>query len=348
MNYLTPLSILEFAIGLTLLIIIHELGHYLVSRRMGIEVEEFGIGFPPRIGRLFKIGKTDFTLNWILLGGFVRPKGENDPTVEGGLAAANPWKRLGVYFAGPVMNIVLGVILFTLVFAQLGSIPDLFKVKLAFVEDGSPAAQAGLKEGDLILAADGKKIRLQNQLADIIRENRGQELTLVYERDGKETETTAIPRENPAPNQGALGIVMTSPEEPFTWGKGLTAGFNQVQYYLSELSYIIQRLISGQSNSQEAGVMGLVGMGKFYVDMRKDEVSNGISPWIQILAFFGTISLSLGLMNLLPIPAVDGGRILLTLPEIIFENWVNGVSFILLLILLIYINIRDIFNVFNK
>src|SRR5512147_624259 len=105
-NFLTQL--LQFIFGIGIVIILHEMGHFLVARAFHVEVEEFGIGFPPRLVKLFDLGGTEFTLNWIPLGGFVRPKGENDPSVPGGLAASSPWTRLGVLFAGPTMNLLLG------------------------------------------------------------------------------------------------------------------------------------------------------------------------------------------------------------------------------------------------
>ena len=91
------MQLLEFIAGIGILIILHELGHFLAARSLGVEVEEFGIGFPPRMVKLFQAGGTVFSLNWIPLGGFVRPKGENDPSVPGGLAAASPWVRLVVW-----------------------------------------------------------------------------------------------------------------------------------------------------------------------------------------------------------------------------------------------------------
>src|SRR5512139_2779013 len=103
------MQLIVFILGLAALIFIHELGHVIPARLLNVEVEEFGIDFPPRLTKLFEHKGTVFTLNWIPLGGFVRPKGENDPSVPGGLAAASPWVRLGVLVAGPMMNLLTGV-----------------------------------------------------------------------------------------------------------------------------------------------------------------------------------------------------------------------------------------------
>jgi len=356
MNWLTPTLILEFIIGLTLLIIIHELGHFLVARMLKIEVEEFGIGFPPRIIRLFKLAGTEFTLNWILLGGFVRPKGDNDPSIPGGLASANPWKRLAVYFAGPTANLLTGAILFTLVFAKLGSIPDPHTILLNEVTSGSPAEIAGLKAGDIIFKANDQTIRSTEQLRNIIYDHLGEPFEIVYIRDGQEISVIVTPRANPTPDQGALGIIMGTTMKPFTWSSGIAAGFDQIREYTRALGDLVGKLLQGQATATEAGVMGVVGMGEFYIEMRQSEPVSGVPKSVNSLAFFATISVSLGLLNLFPIPALDGGRIVLTLPELIigrrvppkYENILNGISFVVLLILLLFVNARDVFNIFTR
>jgi len=131
-------------------VLIHELGHFVAARLLKVDVEEFGIGLPPRALTLFRWKGTAFTLNWLPLGGFVRPKGENDPSVEGGLAASNPWVRLGVLFAGSFMNLLAGVLVNSMLFAQMG-VPDMTSVMLYEVSPNSPAEQAGLQAEDLIL-----------------------------------------------------------------------------------------------------------------------------------------------------------------------------------------------------
>src|SRR5574341_1592255 len=136
-------------------VFIHELGHFLVARLLKVEVEEFGFGLPPRILTLFRWKGTEFTLNWLPVGGFVRPKGENDPNVPGGLAAANPWTRLGVLFAGPFMNLLLGVAVFALLFFQVG-VPDYTQVQIDGVLPNSPAAQAGIQVITAVLGAPGR------------------------------------------------------------------------------------------------------------------------------------------------------------------------------------------------
>jgi regulator of sigma E protease len=149
---------------------------------------------------------------------------------------------------------------------------------------------------------------------------------------------------------------MGNPYVPFTWGAGIAAGFDQIRQYTQSLVDVASRMLRRQATADEVGLVGIVGMGEFYVEMRQSEPAPGVPRTVSSLAFFATISVSLGLLNLLPIPALDGGRILLTLPELVtgrrvppkYENWINGASFVVLLLLLIYINLRDVFNVFTR
>ncbi len=356
MNWLTPTLILEFVFGLVMLIIIHELGHFFAARIFKVGVDEFGVGFPPRLAKLFTWSGTDFSLNWIPLGGFVRLRGEGDPSIEGGMAAAKPWVRLCVILAGPIANLLVGALLFTMVFAQLGTIPDMHTVRLDVVEPGSPAALAGLLPDDIIKKADGERISSTDQLRNIIYSHLGDSFEIAILRNGEEVTLVVTPRENPEPGQGALGVVMGNPTRPFTLLAGLAAGFDQISEYTKSLVDVVSRLVQKQATTEDVGLVGIVGMGEFYVEMRQTEPTPGVPRSVSSLAFFATISVSLGLLNLLPIPALDGGRIVMILPELItgrrvppqYENWINGASLALLFILLIYINLRDVFNVFFR
>src|SRR5512147_1653588 len=128
---MTALNLLIFILVFGGMVIVHELGHFIAARLVKVEVEEFGIGLPtPGAITLFTWQGTRFTLNWLPLGGFVRPKGENDPTIEGGLAAANPWKRLVVLFAGPLMNLLTALLIYTFISNQAG-IPDATRVMVS-------------------------------------------------------------------------------------------------------------------------------------------------------------------------------------------------------------------------
>jgi regulator of sigma E protease len=335
----TAIQILEFALGLIILIIMHEFGHFLAARSLKIEVEEFGLGFPPRAKKLFRLWDTDFTLNWIPLGGFVRPKGENDPTIEGGLAAANPWKRLIVLVAGPAMNIFIALVLGAILFYQMGK-PVSDKVLIMNVAPNSPAEQVGLMPGDLILSINGTAITGQQSLQEQVSASLGKSTILIYQRNGQSNTVTLVPRLNPPEGQGAIGIQMTSPTVPIGIGEAIRQGATATTENITGLLRLPLRMINGQASPEEGRLVGYRGMFEIYREIQ--------SP----LWFFMAISISLGVINLFPIPALDGGRILLTLPEILlhrriparFENAIHAVGFALLLILLIYINVQDFIN----
>ena len=350
------LTILEFVIALGILITLHELGHFLVSKFFKIEVEEFGLGFPPRIARLFTWGGTEFTLNWIPFGAFVRPKGENDPEVAGGLGAANPWKRLAVLLGGPMVNIVVGVLLFSILFTNVGA-PDYKTVQIMEISPDSPAALVGLKAGDIITKINGQAITSTQQLSTSVQQNLGKEITITILRDGKTSEVVATPRKNPPANQGALGILMGNPVRRISWFQSLPTAGQVTWDQISSLFTLPGRLAKGSISADQARPVGPVGMFDIYSQVRTRDIenaagqpSNTAAAILNRLWLLATISVALGITNLLPIPALDGGRIIFVLPEILFrrripvqyENIVHLIGFAALLILMVYITTQDI------
>jgi regulator of sigma E protease len=348
---MTVQLILEFVVGIALIIIIHEIGHFVACRLLKVEVEEFGLGLPPRAVTLFEAGGTKFTLNWLPLGGFVRPKGENDPEVAGGLAASAPWVRIVVYAAGPLMNVISAVLLFALVIALLGK-PDperINMVSINAISPGSPAEQAGLQKGDLLLSLNDLPVTGTEMVHDMIYANLGQEIVIVYERAGQNYTVVAVPRIHAPANQGALGIVMGTPTVAVTPVEALQGGVLMIGQYVQNLSNVFGRLFSGNASPEEARVVGFKGMYDVYSTVRSESPIPGAPPIIDPLYFFGSLSIWLGLINLAPIPALDGGRIVLTLPELIFrrrvppkvETVMIGISLMLLIALMLFVNLRD-------
>ncbi len=331
-------NLVTFIIGIGILIVVHELGHFLAARLLNIEVEEFGIGFGPRLFTFFRHKGTRFTLNLLPLGGFVLPKGENDPSVPGGLAAASPWVRLGVISAGPVMNLVMALVLATMFFYSIGEPAG--KVLIKEIAPGSPAEAAALLPGDIILKADGADIHTVVELQRIVAARRGQTLTLLIQRGEQTLQVSLIPRLNPPEGQGPLGVVLDEPTRPTTLIAAAQRSTEFAGEYLRQLLNLGGRLVVGQVTPEEGRVVGYKGMFDIY-----QRVQNPL--W-----FFAIISFSLGLLNLLPFPALDGGRILFLIPEILFkrrlphrlENLVNMIGLALLLLLLLYVNIQDFLN----
>jgi regulator of sigma E protease len=345
-------------------VLIHEFGHFVAARLLKVDVEEFGIGLPPRALTLFHLKGTDFTLNWLPLGGFVRPKGENDPSVEGGLAASTPWVRLGVLFAGPIMNLLAGVVVNSMLFAQVG-VPDMTRVMLYDVTSNSPAAQAGLQADDYILAVDGEQITGDENFRSVIQSHLDQPMQITVLRGDEELEVTAMPLSSRSAEEGALGILPGPPMVPAeSFVQTIPYG---AMYTYSQIRQIISlpvMLIRNQISPEEGRFIGLKGIYDLFGQAVSRDVETReqaeaappetapIEPSNFTLQIIASLTLTLGIFNLLPFPALDGGRILFVLPELVlrrrvppeFENVVHAVGFALLIGLMIYINVMDFVN----
>jgi len=304
---------------------------------------------------------TLLSLNWLPLGGFVRPKGETDPNVPGGLGAASPWKRIVVYFAGPLMNLLTAILLFSLITALQG-VPIKGAVRLGEISPASPALAAGLQANDLIVSVNGQLVDETQDVSDIIYDNLDQPLTLVIDRGGQQLTVTATPLSSRVEGgQGPLGILMVPPTRPATLGEVASNGVILTGVQAISLVYLPIALIQGAISPDQAQLVGLVGIFDIMStavdnDAESRQVatqtgaSSALPPSYDTLLIVASLSVSLGIINLFPIPALDGGRILFTLPEVFFrrripadkENIVNGVAMLLLIALMLFINGREL------
>jgi len=351
----TLLRILEFVLSLGVLIVLHELGHYLISTLFKIEVLEFGLGLPPRMLKMFKLGGTDFTLNWIPFGAFVLPKGENDPTIPGGMASAAPLKRLMVLLGGPLMNILTAVLLFAVIYARVG-VPDLGKVLVASIAADTPAQTAGMQAGDIFISADGQPIASAADLQATVQTKLDQEMTFVLQRGSQQVTVIAVPRKDHPTDQGPLGVTLDVPYKSGTAGETVSLAMNMAVYQAKELVTLPVRLLRGTVSADQARFVGPVGMYNIYSQARQIDQENTGSTTpgatVNTLWLLANISIALGITNLLPLPALDGGRMLFVLPELIlrkrvpakYENMVHFVGFALLLLLMVVITAQDILN----
>ncbi len=207
-NYLLALPVLFVTL------LVHEIGHFWAARWMKVRIEEFGIGYPPRILSLGRRNGVEYTLNWIPLGGFVRLAGEDDPGVENGLGSKKPGQRATVLVAGAFMNLLLALILFTglAMYGELQVVSD--QVGVYWVEPGSPAERAGVQAGDLFVEINGRAVTDQEDIAIETILNRGYTITLLLQRDGQRVSTSLVPRKEPPPGEGAMGIRMAYYESP--------------------------------------------------------------------------------------------------------------------------------------
>jgi regulator of sigma E protease len=354
------------------MVFIHEFGHFLAARFFKIEVEEFGFGFPPKLLTLFKWQGTEFTLNALPIGGFVRPKGENDPNVMDGLAAANPWKRLGVLFAGPLMNLLTAVVVTFFLIAQTGVSVE-GKVLIENVSDSSPAQQGGIKPNDVLLAVNGTPVTTLDQARTLIHAGIDTPLELTLDRAGQTVKLSVTPLSSRPAEQGALGVGLGYPRRAATIAEIVSGGFVYTGAQAASILYIPVGLIQGAIAPGEARLIGLKGIYDIFsqavqrdVQTRQPSAAAPITgtgqapqsttePTNYILSLVAMLSVSLAVFNLLPIPALDGGRILFTLPEILFrrripyklENVINGVAMLLLIALMVFVNAMDFINPSN-
>jgi regulator of sigma E protease len=340
------------------IILTHELGHFIVARLVGIEVEEFGIGFPPRILTLFTWKGTKFSLNWIPLGGFNRMKGEDDPNSTDGFSFAKPWARILTLLAGSAMNLVTAFLAFSILYTQVG-IPKQDSVQIVEVSPNSPAEQSGLKANDIVLQAGSQPVTGVDQLRSIITSNLDKPLTLSIQRDQKVIPIVVTPDSSRPVSEGATGILLGNTLEPASsWFATLPISLRATYETGRELLALPGRLIAGVIKPADAQLLGPRSIWNLFqqsvsrdVQSRQQPVtgSQTQAPTNYTLTGIISLTLSLGLINLLPIPALDGGRILFILPELLFrkripvryESMIHGVSFLILLSLLGYFYILD-------
>jgi len=370
------LGILVGLIILVFLVVVHELGHAIVAHRNGVVVEEFGIGFPPKAwGKKLKNGVL-FTLNWLPLGGFVKLQGENDAaTKKGDYGASSYWTKTKILFAGVLVNwVVAAVILTGLAFTGLPKIlPDQFSisgdtkvvtepVRLMSLVDAYPAQKAGFKVYDEIIRVEGKAVKTDQQLIDLTTQYRGKTVDIVYMRDGIESEKSVKLKDNDKGNFGAslsqqqrlkatwsAPIVGVATTGQFTWATLQGLGdviFNLGKGLVSQLSPDSSVRKSGGEDLQtvSGSVAGPVGiLGVIFPSATKAGPT-------ELLFLTAIISLTLAVMNVLPIPALDGGRwFLMTIFRLRKkeltkekEEKIVGISFMILIGLVVLVTIADV------
>lgn len=365
---------------LVVLVVLHELGHAIAARRSGVVVEEFGIGFPPKAwAKKLKNGVL-FSINWLPLGGFVKLQGENDAaSKKGDYGAATFWQKTNILFAGVVVNWVTAVVLLAiLAFIGIPKIlPDQFSmpgdttvvtspVIVTQVVDGYPAQEAGVEAGDAIISVNGEPMDTTQELIDTTKDLRGETVSVVYERDGTEYTTEATLRDADdtvfGANLGQQEAIKATWSAPIV-GVVTTAQFTWVTF--QGLGDILANFVGGlvgQLNPNEEGrqaaaeqleaaganVTGPVGL----LGVIFPAVSGaGLD---QIIFLAAIISLSLAVMNVLPIPALDGGRWFVTMLFKVFkkpltkerEEKIHGTGFAVLMVLFVVITVSDVFKIF--
>lgn len=344
-------------IALSLIVFIHELGHFIAAKLTGVKVEEFGLGFPPRVW-FKKRGETEYSLNALPIGGFVRLHGESadDAVKEKNRAFINkPGRvRIVIALAGVVMNFVLALAAFS---AYYSFVPLERGVKITQVSENSPAQTGGIKANDTILTINGEKLDIDGteKFKSIIDAHRGQEVVLEVKttEKGKEVQKTlkVVPRENPPENQGSLGVTMTPVDlyYPPIWQRpiyGLKKGLGDTITFTKEMVFGFAKLGSDVSSGKAPeGLVGIVGILALFSEVFRYGV-------LETVRFMGIISLNLAIINLLPFPPLDGSRVLFVGIERLFgkkavpriEAKLHPIGMILLLLLMLGITGREIIH----
>ncbi len=337
------------AIGVIVVIIIaHELGHFVTAKASGVKVEEFGLGFPPRLFSVRR-GETLYSLNAIPLGGFVKMAGEEDPKAERSLASKGIGTRLLVLSAGSLMNVLLPLLLFSIAFMVPHDVV-IGQVVVEEIAENSPAAMAGIRAGDTIININDKEINSTLDLSRYIQLNLGKEITILVEHsDLSQEEVKLVPRWQPPQGEGAIGVAVrtleptiVSQSEPF-W-KAIPAGVSQTIETLVLFKNGILSLLIGAVPMEVAGPVGIA-------QIATEVAKAGVSPLLEFAAF---LSINLAILNILPLPALDGGRITFVLLEWARrgkrispkkEGLVHLVGFFMLMGLILAITYKDIIRI---
>ncbi len=342
------ITIFVFAIILSLLVFVHELGHFLVAKKIGIKVEEFGFGLPPRIWGVKK-GETIYSINALPIGGFVRLLGEDEVEIEEKeerqryFFARSKKERSAVLLAGVTMNFLLAVIIISFIFTQ-GVLVPTEHVRIQKVLENSPAQAAGLQEGDVIVTFAAKQIKSSEQLIALTKEKAGTETPVQILRNGEKFTLTITPRVDPPVDQGPLGVAITNLEErKYPWYVspyyGMIEAVKMSAVMVSALLQLLWRLVTFQPVTVD--VLGPVGIAQ----ATGEAVKFG---YLAVLQLMGLLSLNLAIINILPIPALDGGRLLFVVLEKFVGRKIKpqaeriahqvGMAFLLGLILLVTVN----------
>lgn len=362
------LTIITFVLVLSVLVLIHELGHYLTAKKLGVKVEEFGFGFPPRIfGK--KIGETIYSINLLPIGGFVKLYGEDE--AGGGKVGtldekafkgkerqkaffARPvWQRALIVFAGVFMNFLLATVILSYLVAVQG-VPQPGKdIVIAAVAKNSPAEKAGLKEGDIMLSLNGQKIVSAEQVILYTKGHLGQEITLIVKTpQNKEQTINVTPRVHYPAGEGAMGVAI-SPNvtvKKYPWYAAPWAGLKEAIYQTGAIlqglgQLVVQLTVNRQIPQSLAGPVGIAQLTGQFVQI----------GFNAVLGLVALLSLNLAILNVLPIPALDGGRLFFILLEGVIgrkvdpriEGYVHAAGMAFLFALIIFITFHDITRIMS-
>ena len=348
-------SILVAAVILGLLIFVHELGHFTVAKLSGVTVQRFSLGFGPRL-LAWQHGETEYAISAVPLGGYVKMLGEDPdeevPTAEAARAFSTQplWRRAAIVVAGPTMNLVTAFVAFTIVFAFFGAGSPTEAPKIGGVMPGMPAANAGLARGDTVLAIEGKPIATWDELSETVRASGGRPLKVsVRHEDGSTGELTVTPEERPEHSPFnevigkayLIGIERFIEFSPVSFLSAIGLGAYQTYFWVKMTLLSIVKIFQGAVSARELGGPILI------VQAAGQQAQLGFE---YLIRFLGLISVNLGVLNLLPVPVLDGGHLLFLSFEAVrgkplairHREMAQQVGLFLLLALMVFVFYNDI------
>ncbi len=344
------MTIIAFLGVLVVLILAHELGHFITAKAFGVRVDEFGLGFPPRLLSVTR-GETRYSLNAIPMGGFVKMAGEEDPKVPRSLASKSIGTRVLVLGAGALMNFLLPILLFS-VALMVPHNQITGQIIVAELAPDSPAARAGISVGDTILSVNDKPVNNSGDLHRYLQLNLGRKITiLVQHNDTTQESLEVIPRWKPPENQGTMGIIISTSSPTITrqrypFWQAIPLGVSaSIETFVLFKNGIISMIIG----AVPVAVTGPVGIAQITGEVAKA----GFSPLLEFAAF---LSINLALINIFPLPGLDGGRIAFVLLEWMrrgkrispkTEGRVHLIGLAMLMAFLLVVTFQDIIRIIS-
>ncbi len=351
------LTLTAFIVVLGVIIFVHELGHFIAAKLVGVRVEVFSLGFPPKMISK-KIGETEYVLSWIPLGGYVKMAGMIDESLEDKPLTGAPWEfmsknfwqKIFVISAGVMMNFLLGIVVYFLLTWSLGIAEVSREPVVGYAPEGYPASEAGIVEGDRIIAVDGDSIATWDDLVNAIHPRAGDTVDVVWLHEGEIHRAFLVPvREEYTRNDSTIsfGRIGINPRVEFQKVgllKSVENGFRLTAYIIVESLKVVRKLIFGQESIK--GLAGPIGIAQ----ISGQTIRSGIADYISLIA---QISVSIGLLNILPFPVLDGGHIIFIIIEAVIRRPISTkvklniqkIGLALILLFFVIVSYHDIIRI---